>query len=305
MVTAATSAPNFSTLVQAYGAKFGSGPIHHYAGTPPDNMAAGGTGFLASLSGISQAAYAYGGATLFVSFMAEMRHPWDFWMALLFANLFVYLCYMFFGIFIYSFQGQFVFNPAMQGLSPYGWRTACNVMNIVTGLISASLYSNIGIKIAYVEVFQEHFHFPPLTSVKGKLLWMGLVPIYWVVAWAICSAIPHFSLMSGMVGAVCVLQFTYTFPAILAFAFQIQKDAITPDEEFFLETRTFSYQDYGIKRWIRGFKVRWLFNSFNLLYFLVALLVAALGIYSSVQGLMSAFREGGSWTTSFGCAPPV
>ena len=293
--------PDFSTLVKSFGPEFGSRPIHRYAGLPPDGMKTGGTGFAAFTNGLNQAVYSYGGAMLFISFMAEMRHPWDFWKSLLCANIFIYMCYIFFGIFVYSFQGQFAYNPATQGLSPYTLRTACNVMHIATGLISACLYSNIGIKVAYVEVLQEFLHFPPLTSVKGKILWMALVPAYWAVAWLICSAIPHFSLISGLVSAVCIVQFTYTFPAILAFAFQIQKDAITPDEEFEADTRTFSYQDRGMKRWIRGFKVRWGINTFNLIYFLGALVVAALGIYSSLEGLISAFREGRWAVTSFGC----
>jgi hypothetical protein len=305
MAVAANSAPNFPTLVASYGSSFGPGPIHRYAGTPPDGMATGGSGFTGSLNGLNQAVYSYGGAMLFISFMAEMRHPWDFWKGLLCADIFIYVCYMFFGLFVYSYQGQFAYNPVMQGLSPYGWRTACNVMNIITGLIAACLYSNIGIKVAYVEVFQEFLHFPPLTTKAGKFLWMALVPVYWVLAWVICAAIPQFSLISGLVGAVCILQFTYTFPAILGFAFQIQKDAMTPDEVFDPATRTYSYRDQGLARWWRGFKVRWGFNTFNFIYFLGALVTASLGIYSSVEGLISAFGSGGSAATSFGCTPPV
>ena len=63
---------------------------------------------------------------------------------------------------------------------------------------------NIGIKVLYVEVLQEFFHFSPLTSKRGKWLWAALVPIYWVVAFIICAAVPAFSAISGLVGAVCV-----------------------------------------------------------------------------------------------------
>ena len=210
-----------------------------------------------------------------------MRHPWDFWKALLCANIFIYVSYMFFGIFGCSYRGQFAYNSIMQGLSPYAWWTACNVMNIFMGLISTWLYSNISIKVAYVEAFQELLHFPPLTSSKGKIPWALLVLVYWAIAWAICSAIPHFS-FSGLVGAMCVLQFTYT-PAILAFASQIQKDVKMLEEEFDPETRTFSYQDRGMRRWVRGFNVRWRLNAFNFLQFPGARVSAALRIYLSVE----------------------
>ncbi|KAM3069209.1 hypothetical protein ACMFMG_010726 [Clarireedia jacksonii] len=305
MGVAANSPPNYATLSASYGPEFGSGPVHRYAGTPPAGKATGGDGFVGSLNGLNQAVYSYGGAMLFVAFLAEMRHPWDFWKGLLCADLFIYFVYMFFGLFMYSYQGQFAYNPAMQGLSPYNWQTAANIMNLVTGLIAAALYGNIGIKVAYIDVFQGILRAPPLTSKAGKILWIGLVPLYWVVAFVICAAIPQFSYISGLVGAVCILQFTYTFPAILAVGYQVQKDAMIPGEEQFNpQTGTYNWRDRGVKRWVRGFKVRWYWNIFNFVYFLGALTTAALGIYSSCLGLMSAF-DGNSVATSFGCTPPV
>lgn len=228
----------------------------------------------------------------------------DFWKGLLCADIFIYVCYMFFGLFVYSYQGQYSYNPVMQGLSPYAWQTATNIMNIITGLIAAALYGNIGIKVLYLEVLQEFFHFPPLTARSGKLIWIAIVPFYWAIAFLVCAAIPAFSAISGLVGAVCILQFTYTFPAILAFGFQIQKDAMTSDEHFDPVTRVYTFKDRGLKRWVRGFKVKWHLNTFNFFYFLGALATAALGIYSSSELLIEAF-SGGSVATSFGCKSPT
>lgn len=304
MGVVANSPPNYATVQSSFGPSFGPGPVHTYAGTPPAGKATGGSGFVGSLNGLNQAVYSYGGAMLFVAFLAEMRHPWDFWKGLLCADIFIYVCYMFFGIFVYSYQGQYAFNPVMQGLSPYAWQTATNIMNVVTGLIAAVLYGNIGIKVAYVEVFQELFGAPPLTSRSGKVLWVALVPLYWAVAFVVCAAIPQFSYISGLVGAVCILQFTYTFPALLAFGFQIQRDGMTPDEHFDPNTRVYHKIDTGFKRLWRGFKVKWWLNTFNLIYFLGALTTSILGIYSSVLGLIGAFN-GSSAASSFGCTPPV
>lgn len=323
MGVAANSAPAYSVVQASFGSQW-TGPVKKYAGTPPNGAATGGTGFTASLNGLNQAVYSYGGAMLFISFLSEMRHPWDFWKGLLCADIFIYVCYMFFGLFIYSYQGQYSYNPVMQGLSPYAWAVgtldsilntirhpvltrpllATNIMNMVTGLIAAALYGNIGIKVLYVEVLQEFFNFPPLTATRGKIFWVLLVPVYWAIAFLVCAAIPAFSAISGLVGAVCILQFTYTFPAILAFGFQIQKDAMTSDETFDPVTRVYSYRDRGIKRWVRGFMVKWHLNTFNFLYFLGALSTAGLGIYSSSELLIAAF-SGGSVATSFGCNSPT
>ena len=66
-----------------------------------------GDNFQGQVVGLMQAVYSYGGATLFVEFMAEMRQPFDFWKGMICAQVFIYLCYMLFGIFVYSYQGQF------------------------------------------------------------------------------------------------------------------------------------------------------------------------------------------------------
>lgn len=304
MGVAANSEPNYSAVEASFGSTFAKGPIHTYAGTPPDGMATGGSGFVGSLNGLNQAVYSYGGAMFFVAFLAEMRHPWDFWKGLLCANIFIYVVYMFFGIFVYSYQGQFAYNPVMQGLSPYGWQTACNIMNIITGLIAAALYGNIGIKVAYVEVLQELLHAPALTTKAGKLLWVAVVPVYWALGFIIAAAIPQFSYISGLIGALFILSFTYTFPAIAAIGYKVQIDAMTSEEHFDPATGTYSAIDSGMTRWIRGFKKNFALNSFNIFYALGGLVTTVLGVYTSVLGLITAF-SGGSVATSFGCASPA
>jgi len=302
MGVAANSPPNFTTVFNSFG--LAEGPIIKYAGTPPNGMATGGSGFIGSLNGLNQAVYSYGGAMLFIAFLSEMRHPMDFWKGLICAEVFIYVCYMFFGIFVYSYQGQYAYNPAMQGLSPYAWQTVGNIMNIITGLIAAALYGNIGIKVAYTEVFMELFNAPPLTARLGKVLWIAIVPSYWIIAFVVCAAIPQFTFISSLVGAVCILSFTYTFPALLAFGYQIRKDGMLPEETFDPATGAYNYFDTGFARLWRGFKRRPWLNTFNGIYFLGALTTSALGIYSSAMSLKAAF-DGGSVATSFGCATPV
>jgi len=40
----------------------------------------------------------------------------DFWKALLYADIFIYLVYLCMGLVIYTYQGQYVYNPAYQGM---------------------------------------------------------------------------------------------------------------------------------------------------------------------------------------------
>ncbi|ORY61708.1 amino acid transporter-like protein [Pseudomassariella vexata] len=297
----ANNPPNYKAVEASFGL-VNDMPITTYAGTPP--ITSGGIGFMATINGLNQAVYAYGGALLFASFMAEMRHPLDFWKGLLIAQVFIYCVYIFFGIFIYSFQGQYTYNPVHQGMVLFRYQTAGNIMFLITGWIAAALYGNIGLKVVYIEVFQELLGFPPLTDKRGKIWWAVMTPIYWAIAFIICAAVPAFTAVSGFIGALFILSFTYTFPAAVALGFWVRSDAMIEDEESFDPvTGTCSYKDTGVRRLVRGFMKKPLFHIFNFLYMLGALATTGLGVYSSVESLMTAYDSG--ITTSFSCKSPT
>lgn len=296
--------PNFAALAASFGPDFGTpGPIRTFAGTPPNGLATGGSGFVASVNGAMQAVFAYGGAMLFPAFMAEMRHPMDFWKGMICAQAFLTTVYVVFGMVVYHFHGQFTFIPIAQGISVYGWQTCLNVLGMVAGLIATGLYSNVGLKIAYVEVL-EPLKFPPLTSSMGKIWWACLIPIYWSIGFVLAAAIPQLSSISGLVGALFGLGFTYILPAWGALGYFIREDAVVRDSEVFDEaSRTYNHIDQGWKRLARGFMKRPLFHTWNLIYLLGTLAACGLGCYSSILQLMIAFESGVA--TSFSCSSPV
>jgi hypothetical protein len=87
--------------------------------------------------------------------------------------------------FVYAYQGQYTINPANQGLSPYAWQTATNVISLVAAIIAAGLYGNIGIKVLYVHILEEFFHFPSLASKAGRYVWTVSVLVYWSIAFIV------------------------------------------------------------------------------------------------------------------------
>jgi hypothetical protein len=140
----AHSKPNYATMLGSYGGpgtafgdtNFPDGtvasaiPIKTFAGTPPNGYASGGSGFLGTYQGLNTIIYAYGGAMLFFNLLAEMRNPWDFWKGMLCADIFIYLVYMFFGLFQYSYQGQYTYAQNFQSITPYNYQTAGNILSI-------------------------------------------------------------------------------------------------------------------------------------------------------------------------------
>ncbi|KAI9816625.1 MAG: hypothetical protein M1827_001758 [Pycnora praestabilis] len=300
---AATYAPNYQAanaqnLIPLAGPGEVQEPVMHYAGVNPT------IGFQGQVVGLMQAVYSYGGAMLYCEFMSEMKKPWDFFKAQLCAEAFIFICYIFFGCFVYAYQGQYTIQPANQGLSPYTWQSATNAINLFSALIAACLYGNIGIKVLYQNVLREMFNAPALETKRGKLLWVGMVPIYWLVAFIVCAAIPNITNFSGLVAAACIMQFSYTFPPIMMLGLDIQRDAILPEEHFDPATGVLTRVDQGWKRWSRGMKKRVLLKSWYTFFALGSLATAVLGIYSSIVGLHHAFVANPN-VDAFGCAAPI
>lgn len=250
-----------------------------------------------------QGVFSYGGATLFNELLAEMRRPRDFWKGFICAEIFIITVYLTMGLVVYSAQGQYSYNPVYQGISNYHWQTLGNAISFISGLIAALLYGNIGVKVFYAAVLRDVFHFPPLNVKAGKWLWVACIPVYWGLAFIVAAAIPQVSNLSAFVGAACILQFSYTFPPILMIGFNVQKDAIRDDEGFDPATGQVIRKDAGFSRWVRGYMKKWHLNTFDFLYFLGALVVTGLGLYSSGTGMHEAFSEGN--LTPFTCCNPA
>lgn len=289
--------PNYAASLTSYGTP--KGPIITTANWPP------GTTLNGRITGLMQGVFSYGGATLFNELMAEMRRPRDFWKGFILAEIFIITVYLTMGMVVYSAQGQFSFNPAYQGIpnSAYQWQTLGNAISFISGLIAALLYGNIGVKVFYAAVLRDVFRFPPLNKKTGKWIWVALIPIYWALAFIVAAAIPQISNLSAFVGAACILQFSYTFPPILMVGYRSQKDAMLPGEGFDPATGQVIRQDSGFRRWMRGYMRNWHINTFDVLYFLGALCVAGLGIYSSCIGMHQAFSAGRM--TPFTCVNPA
>jgi hypothetical protein len=79
------------------------------------------------------------------------------------AQALIFVAYLLYGCFVYvspltlhfifyltypliqAFQGQFTLPLAFQGVSKHSWQNLGNVIALITGIIAAGLYGNIGI----------------------------------------------------------------------------------------------------------------------------------------------------------------
>lgn len=264
-------------------------PVRHYNGLPnPDSL-------LGSINGLMQGVFAYGGAQIFIEIMAEMRRPRDFIRSMICAQLFIWVVYLVYGCYVYYWQGQYAFEVSYLGLSVYGWSVACNMMAVISGLIAAGLYGNIGIKVLYNNILMDLLRAPALSTKAGKVCFAILVPIYWTTAFIIAAAIPDYFGFVSVIAAFCIVQFSYSFPPILYLGYMMQKSAVRSslNEGYNPVTGETRREDKGIKRWVRGFFAdKWYVNVWHMILASGSLAVAGLGAYAAIQGMIDAFKVG-------------
>lgn len=292
----AHSPPNYAAAFASAGAPMGPVVTHAFDTLPAATQ----------INGIMQMVFAYGGAMIFPEIMAEMRRPMDFWRGMACAQCLIYVAYLVYGVFVYSFQGQFTLPLAYQGVSKYSWQTVGNVLALITGIIAGGLYGNIGIKVAYVNIVEDWFKGPSLLSRKGHFIWSIMVVIYWALAYIIGSAIPQVENISSLIAAVCIMQFSYTFPPALRLGYDVITDAMSEDAVYVPGNGTVGRIDTwkDSSRWKRGILTgRVWFKVMNLVLAVGFMVMAGFGMWGSGVSIKKAFEV--SSATSFSCAAPV
>ena len=152
-----------------------------------------------------------------------------------------------------------------------------------------------------------------------------MVLLYWALAFIVGSAIPQVQTISGLVAAICIMQFTYTFPPLLYVGFYFRLDAAKNEQ---------GDSWWNVSRWVRAIKSSddanvvvsgdgdggnggkrrgvagvalgstWYYKVFNVVLFMASLAMACLGMYGSEKSIQQTFQNGGA-ATSFGCTAPV
>lgn len=263
------------------------------------------TSWYLQVQGVQLAVFAYGGAMIFTEFMAEMRRPRDFWKAALCGQAFCYVMYMLFGLFVYGMQGQYTAILPTLNFDNYPIQLVCNIIGLTSTAIATVLYANVGVKLIYHNILRTYFRAPTLSSKRGSYLWSILVIFYWAIAWVIGSAIPNISALSTLIGAACILQFTYTFPPLLLLGWWMQKDACEGDRPWEpgmakWQNRVDTWRQGS--RWKRGLKKHWYVKVFLFLLFLSSLSLCGLGMYAGIEGAIEAYAK--KATTAYSCRAP-
>ena len=85
--------------------------------------------------------------------------------------------------------------------------------------------------------------------------------------------------------------------------YNVQKDAVLPEESFNPVTGEIQRVDHGMKRWVRGYMKQPIWNTFDVLYGFAALSLAGLGLWAAAINIKVEFGESG--ITPFSCKNPA
>ncbi|EST05337.1 Amino acid transporter, transmembrane [Kalmanozyma brasiliensis GHG001] len=268
------------------------------------------------VNGIMNMVFAYGGAMIFPELMSEMRRPMDFWKGMISAQALICTVYLVYANVVYAFQGQYVLGQSYNGIAKYSFQTVCNMLAILSGTIAAALYGNVGLKVVYVNTVEALFKGPALNSRKGRVIWASISVVYWALAFVIASSIPQVQTISGLIAAIAIMNFSYSFPFMLALIFYIKRDAMVGDTAYapgVPAQRQDTWSQWS--RWQRGlfgghYEVAGVsippivVKTVLLIVCLGSYTLSGLGMYGSGESIKAVFDSTAA-ATSFGCAAPV
>lgn len=151
---------------------------------------------------------------------------------------------------------------------------------LFTGTVAAVMYGNVGLKVVYYQIVVDMLKGPQITTRKGTILWSVMVVAYWWIAFVIGGSVPNIQSIVGIVGALCILQFSYTFPPLMQFYFY----------------------------WSQGNTLRekltdkWGLKLFDMTIAVASTAACGIGMWGSIEGMISASAAGSP--TGFTCVNP-
>ncbi|KAJ9481948.1 hypothetical protein VN97_g11506 [Penicillium thymicola] len=156
--------------------------------------------FTDAITAISTLVFAFAGTPAFFSIASEMREPRHYNQSLIICQSVVTGYYLAIGIVIYYFCGSYVSSPALGSAGPtikivsYGFA--------LPGLIVSTLFFvHITAKYIFVRILGNSRHLVANTVIHWAV-WLGCTLGTTIIAYIIASAIPVFSDLVSLVGAL-------------------------------------------------------------------------------------------------------
>ncbi|KAH3667504.1 hypothetical protein OGAPHI_003153 [Ogataea philodendri] len=256
------------------------------------------------LVAISNISYVFAGSVVFPEILSEMRRPWDFWKTMLASQMAILGCYLIYGNYVYSQQGQFANSPAVFGIANVKAMKGLAFIGVFVGGIQAVLYGHISAKIAYKNYLDEIIKNLAFHSKKGQFLWSTSVVTVWIVIFVLATGVPNVPSISSFTSALTMIPLTYVIPYWFNIWGYFIKQNAEMIESFDPTTGVVvGYNKPMSKFMAAGFKNNVLLTLFYVCLSLASLAFAGMGLYGSVEYMKDIFAN--TPATSFSCTSPI
>jgi len=178
-----------------------------------------GTTFYEAFLSVTNIVFAYSFAVCQFSFMSEMHTPKDYVKSIWLLGLTEIFIYTLTGALIYAFVGSAVSSPALLSAGTLVSRVAFGIalpVIFISGSINGTVVGRYILNRAFPTSPIRFIH-----DVKGWVLWVALIAVVTVIGFVIAEAIPFFNALLGIISALFISFFTFTYPAL--FWFQLVK----------------------------------------------------------------------------------
>ncbi|KAJ5885391.1 hypothetical protein N7495_009901 [Penicillium taxi] len=151
-------------------------------------------------TGLSTMVFAYAGTPAFFSIVSEMREPKHYGRSLVVCQSVVTIFYLAIGIVVYYFCGSYVSSPALGSGGPTMKKVSYG-FGIPGLLVSTLLFIHLSAKFIFIRSLQGSRHLSANT-ITHWAVWLSCTIGVALVAYIIASAIPVFSDLVSLIGAL-------------------------------------------------------------------------------------------------------
>ncbi|RYN74316.1 hypothetical protein AA0117_g7055 [Alternaria alternata] len=156
---------------------------------------------------------AFTGHVAFFSFQSELEDPRDFRKALILEQGIAVTFYMLISVIMYYHAGPSVASPALGSASPLVSKV-CFGIALPTIIVAGVVNGSVATKYIYFRVWKG-------TSVAHANSWLSLgswgaiCTGAWLISWILAEAVPNFTLLLGLMGALFGSWFSYALPPLM------------------------------------------------------------------------------------------
>lgn len=245
--------------------------------------------FAAAASAIAAQAFSMASTASYFTIHAEMRNQRDWSKAFLIAQAFVVFNYFAISCIIYGKVGQYIASPAL-GSAGQLWKKVSYGVGFPALIFTAFFQAHVAGKYVMVRVLRGTRHLQSNTATHWSV-WSGNIIVVCAIGFVIACAIPFFSDLIGLTGALLGTIFQMMMPAAM-YLYEARPEG-TPTSR---------------GRWIpatlmaKGRKPKqaamvWL----SVVGFLIGLFIAIGGTYGSIASIADGYASG-AIGSAFSCA---